>query len=664
MGLRSTGLVFGLDLHENSLAGTLPQDGLRAMTRLIGFVVSINSLTGTLPGLSFAGMRTLVQLGISMNRLSGTLPQAVLRNAGMQQIHANDNYLQGGLPTPSEDLEVYFICSNLLAGTIPDFVSRRFRVVMFGGMVHEGSMPMTLSRMKVVHSALVLGQGLRGLLPKIVTTHWVLSVFDNGLEGHLPDLFMANYSMLLCHSNYFSCMLPAHHGRLPAFALALIGNRFAEPAEFPPWVSTDEKGKLFCVPRKGAQQLLLQGLWASCFLIASLLVAALRSRKIARIAEAFQGRGARLVRAKMAWAIAMRQYAFLTVMTIVVLTAYSDMRGFTCMAVLQMLRFPATHLQQQSQWLAQCVERISALALLQATLKFHRMQSLRKRYRTDIDGHPSALVWNLWLMVCILVSAPSALYSFVSAIPGFLSLSAEVSWILSHTVSLVTVVCAGNGLPLVAAGFSKLSKSGIQEVDLLLIGKLLTTILTPFAVTVVCHADCFGAWVLLWEPCTSATSELDSLNVDFYNNKRGSSHGKVARRGDVCALNKHVNPSRCAHAVFERLSHLLLASFLHHACTTPALCIMRKKISEKIMSVLLYYMWLLVFMLGPFLPLFIPCAFVTTVIHAYLRFNHIHHMHIVNVDRDKIVDEDTSFFPTSGLKLGMLWAMLTHMCTA
>eukprot|EP00971_Amphidinium_carterae_P171124 3391471-Amphidinium_carterae.1 len=38
-------------------------------------------------------------------------------------------------------------------------------------------------------------------------------------------------------------------------------------------------------------------------------------------------------------------------------------------------------------------------------------------------------VWHVWLWVCVLASAPAALYSSAKAVPGFLGLSGEVQWI-------------------------------------------------------------------------------------------------------------------------------------------------------------------------------------------------------------------------------------------
>eukprot|EP00971_Amphidinium_carterae_P294050 5838366-Amphidinium_carterae.1 len=56
-----------------------------------------------------------------------------------------------------------------------------------------------------------LGHGLRGLLPRIPGTMSLFSLWENGLEGHLPDMRITGDSVLFAHANDFSCQIPRHH---------------------------------------------------------------------------------------------------------------------------------------------------------------------------------------------------------------------------------------------------------------------------------------------------------------------------------------------------------------------------------------------------------------------------------------------------------------------
>eukprot|EP00971_Amphidinium_carterae_P290958 5777941-Amphidinium_carterae.1 len=77
-------------------------------------------------------------------------------------------------------------------------------------MHHEGAIPKSASRMTMADNILSFGEGLRGLLPSIPGTLSVLSVSENALEGHMPELHITCNSTLLVHANDLSCQLPRH----------------------------------------------------------------------------------------------------------------------------------------------------------------------------------------------------------------------------------------------------------------------------------------------------------------------------------------------------------------------------------------------------------------------------------------------------------------------
>eukprot|EP00971_Amphidinium_carterae_P170068 3369749-Amphidinium_carterae.1 len=82
------------------------------------------------------------------------------------------------------------------------------------------------------------GHGLRGLLPSISGTVGLLSLWENGLEGRLPELHMDHTGTLLVYSNEFSCKLPRQYGVRPTStgSLSLIGNHFTQPRCVPTWI--------------------------------------------------------------------------------------------------------------------------------------------------------------------------------------------------------------------------------------------------------------------------------------------------------------------------------------------------------------------------------------------------------------------------------------------
>eukprot|EP00971_Amphidinium_carterae_P327483 6458878-Amphidinium_carterae.1 len=87
------------------------------------------------------------------------------------------------------------------------------------------------------------GHGLQGLLPSISGTVGLLSLWENALEGHLPELHMNDTSTLVVYGNKFSCKLPRHYGVEPTStaSLSLIGNHFAQPQCVPTWIMPAEQ---------------------------------------------------------------------------------------------------------------------------------------------------------------------------------------------------------------------------------------------------------------------------------------------------------------------------------------------------------------------------------------------------------------------------------------
>eukprot|EP00971_Amphidinium_carterae_P279716 5552747-Amphidinium_carterae.1 len=77
-------------------------------------------------------------------------------------------------------------------------------------MQHEGAIPKSAGRMTRANNILSFGHGLKGLLPSIPGTLFALSLSENGLEGHLPQLHITTNSTLLVYANDFSCELPRH----------------------------------------------------------------------------------------------------------------------------------------------------------------------------------------------------------------------------------------------------------------------------------------------------------------------------------------------------------------------------------------------------------------------------------------------------------------------
>eukprot|EP00971_Amphidinium_carterae_P027374 539114-Amphidinium_carterae.1 len=48
----------------------------------------------------------------------------------------------------------------------------------------------------------------------------------------------------------------------------------------------------------------------------------------------------------------------------------------------------------------------------------------------------------------------------------------------------------------------------INELNLLIVGKLVAAPLIPCIVAIACQANCLGAWVSFWEPCLGSADQV------------------------------------------------------------------------------------------------------------------------------------------------------------
>eukprot|EP00971_Amphidinium_carterae_P046046 906013-Amphidinium_carterae.1 len=161
-----------------------------------------------------------------------------------------------------------------------------------GGMFHEGAIPDSASRITISDIMLNLGHGMRGLLPRMPGTMSHLSLWENGLEGHLPEMHITNRSTHFVHANHFSCQLPRHHEVRSYDSLALIGNHFARPRHLPAWItSAEQPADMFLASEGPGKHLVMVFLGCAC-------IFCLATFQLKSTNEVMYGRFAR---AKAAW---------------------------------------------------------------------------------------------------------------------------------------------------------------------------------------------------------------------------------------------------------------------------------------------------------------------------------------------------------------------------
>eukprot|EP00971_Amphidinium_carterae_P224090 4446697-Amphidinium_carterae.1 len=152
----------------------------------------------------------------------------------------------------------------------------------------------------------------------------------------------------------------------------------------------------------------------------------------------------------------------------------------------------------------------------------------------------------------------------------------------------------------------------------------------PGLVTILCHAKCLGAWTSFWAPCRGMWSFDSRFETDFKSRTEGKATYEVTSvfgselvsRTDVCGWRWHMNGKECMETTLEHLMWLLYPKFVHYTFTVTAFRIVKGRIAGNGHSmtltdahVLLKFLWLVVTLFGPCLP--VLHALIALIAHIY-----------------------------------------------
>ena len=114
------GRVWGVDLHDNALAGSIPSD-LESLTNVRWLFLSSNALTGAIPG-ELGRLGNLESLSLWGNELTGAIPAALGNLSNLEVLFLSSNELTGAIPAELGrlvNLKRLWLGWNELTGVIP-----------------------------------------------------------------------------------------------------------------------------------------------------------------------------------------------------------------------------------------------------------------------------------------------------------------------------------------------------------------------------------------------------------------------------------------------------------------------------------------------------------------------------------------------------------------
>ena len=114
------GRVWGINLHDNALAGPIPSD-LESLTNVRWLLLSSNALTGAIPG-ELGSLGNLESLSLWGNELTGSIPAPLGNLSNLEVLFLGLNELTGRLPAELGrlvNLKRLWLERNELTGAIP-----------------------------------------------------------------------------------------------------------------------------------------------------------------------------------------------------------------------------------------------------------------------------------------------------------------------------------------------------------------------------------------------------------------------------------------------------------------------------------------------------------------------------------------------------------------
>ena len=227
--------LFVLQLGENQLSGTLP-DTLANLTNLQTLHLMENQFSGTLP-LWMGSLTNLEQVDLTYNTFSGSIPDTLCKLSNLETLNIGYNQLTGAIPTclgNLTSLTSLVLGGNQLSGILPTTLMNLTNLTRLDlsntGMTTFPTWLGTLTNLEVLY---LRSNQLSGSIPTLLnnlTNLQRLSLYDNQLTGTIPtwvedlsELILLDFAM-----NQLAGAIPTEIGMLPNLERLLLDNNLLD----------------------------------------------------------------------------------------------------------------------------------------------------------------------------------------------------------------------------------------------------------------------------------------------------------------------------------------------------------------------------------------------------------------------------------------------------
>ncbi|KAJ8433933.1 hypothetical protein Cgig2_001862 [Carnegiea gigantea] len=175
-------------------------------------------LTGSLHAFNFSSLPNLSFLDLHDNSLYGTIPSSITNLTKLSSLHLGNNHFTGKIPPElgqMTSLKNLNFINNFLSGYIPPSLGNltNLTVLILGNNRLMGSIPPELGKLKSLSELRINLNNLTGAIPSSIgnlSSLKVFSVYGNQLSGPLPKEFNNLTNLTLCYlsNNTISGSLP------------------------------------------------------------------------------------------------------------------------------------------------------------------------------------------------------------------------------------------------------------------------------------------------------------------------------------------------------------------------------------------------------------------------------------------------------------------------
>ena len=583
-----TSMTWLTDLHmcTNQLSGKIP-DGIRSMMSLNGIYLQNNKLSGSIP-IAVTSLTNLLSLCVHSNKLSGPLPyDSMVEQRFLEDILISDNRLTGSLQT-LQTMRVQMASRNLLEGALPNVLSSDLRVLDLSGAAGhigdlKGPLPPALCRASQLGLLAAANNQMEGVIPSFSSTLWLLALHKNRFKV-FPNVHLEKNAPILLQNNLLSCAVP-RCGNATATSVVAIGNKLRYPKDgFPTWVSKFEQDSLLWVSGKEGLDLTSRISGAASLFVVVVAARIGRARLLMAMSRWQAGPATHLwvVKASAHVVSSMLKESVWQVLFLIVLLSWDV---FACPQTLALASACARSSTLIWIFVLSCCYRVCLHSTAVGFLAMHGANH-RQKQATEIP-RKRLLLWSLWCVLTVALSAPAILYQVIKSIPGFLPAWKILKLSLATCIGAIQALVSKFAMPYLA------EKVAWNKHPFMTVSTLIMNCVIPAVIIMYLDTECLGQWVTFWKPCRSDTRPFEHrLMCNSESNRDCDQTGlrfemeisiSILRERDICdprysGFGGRTSMSRCIETSPLRLQEIWLAKFITTGLVIPGMSLARNNL--------------------------------------------------------------------------------------